>query len=156
MKRGLALGLTVAPGVGLVSGFVGAGKIQLTCLKCGHRFRPGESKKVAEVCSALEVGSHVRRTLNGTVGEVTAIDGDAVTVRWADNRTSIHLASDLKPEKAAGVRLALEMGLHVRRALSGAIGEVVAVDGAAVTVRWADNRTSIHLASDLKPAEPSA
>jgi hypothetical protein len=31
MKRGLALGLTIAPGVGLVGGFVGANKIWLTC-----------------------------------------------------------------------------------------------------------------------------
>lgn len=96
MKRGFALGLTIAPGVGLVSGFVGAGKIWLTCLKCGYRFRPGENEKAAEVHSAFEVGARVRRTLNGAVGEVTVIEGDAVTVRWPNNRTSIHLGRDLK------------------------------------------------------------
>lgn len=101
MKRGLALGLTIAPGVGLVSGFVGASKIRLTCLKCGYRFRPGESKKMAEVRSAFEVGSRVRRVLNGAVGEVTAIDGEAVTVKWPNNRTSIHLGRDLKLLKSS-------------------------------------------------------
>jgi DNA-directed RNA polymerase subunit RPC12/RpoP len=97
MKRGLALGLTIAPGVGLVSGFVGANKIWLTCLKCGNRFRPGESKEVVEVRLPFEVGSRVRRKVNGPVGEITAIDEGAVTVRWPDNRTTVHLDRDLKP-----------------------------------------------------------
>ncbi len=95
MKRGLALGLTIAPGVGLVGGFIGASKTWLTCLKCGHRFRPGEDKKSAEAHAAFEVGARVRRTIQGAVGEVTAIDGEAVTVRWPGNRTSIHLGRDL-------------------------------------------------------------
>lgn len=97
MKRGLALGLTIAPGIGLVGGFVGASKIWLTCLKCGYRFRPGDAKKVAEVQSAFEIGARVRRALNGAVGEVTSVEGDAVTVRWPNNRTSVHLGRDLKP-----------------------------------------------------------
>ncbi len=100
MKRGLALGLTVAPGVGLVGEFIGASKIWLTCLKCGYRFRPGESRKSPEVRAAFEVGSRVRRTIQGAVGEVTAIEGEAVTVRWPDNRTTIHLGRDLKPLEA--------------------------------------------------------
>jgi hypothetical protein len=77
MKRGLALGLTIAPGVGLVTGFIGANKIWLTCLKCGYRFRPGEKAKPAEVLALFKVGSRVRRTPQGAVGEVIAIDGDA-------------------------------------------------------------------------------
>jgi len=39
----------------------------------------------------------VRRTLNGAVGEVIAVDGEAVSVKWPDNRTSVHLSRDLKP-----------------------------------------------------------
>ena len=30
-------------GFRLSTGFIGSGKIFITCLKCGHRFRPGSS-----------------------------------------------------------------------------------------------------------------
>jgi hypothetical protein len=33
----------------------------------------------------------------GPVGEITAIDEGAVTVRWPYNRTTVHLDCDLKP-----------------------------------------------------------
>ncbi len=53
--------------------------------------------KRPEVRATFEIGSAVRRTLHGAAGEVTAIDGEAVTVRWPDNRSSTHLSRDLKP-----------------------------------------------------------
>jgi hypothetical protein len=45
---------------------------------------------------SFEIGSAVRRTLQGAVGEVIAVDGEALTVKWPDNRTSVHLTRDLK------------------------------------------------------------
>jgi hypothetical protein len=44
---------------------------------------------------SFEIGSAVRRTLQGIVGEVIAVDGEALTVKWPDNRTSVHLSRDL-------------------------------------------------------------
>lgn len=35
---GLALG-----GIGLLGGFIGSRKVEITCLNCGHRFRPGDN-----------------------------------------------------------------------------------------------------------------
>ena len=29
-------------GIGLVAGTIGSGKIKITCLACGHQFKPGE------------------------------------------------------------------------------------------------------------------
>jgi len=40
-------------GLILITGFLGAGDIVITCLKCGHRFRPGSSKTPAWVLWAL-------------------------------------------------------------------------------------------------------
>jgi hypothetical protein len=34
-------GLVIGP-IGLLSGMVGSSKIKITCLKCGHTFRPGD------------------------------------------------------------------------------------------------------------------
>ena len=45
---------------------------------------------------SFEIGAAVRRTLQGAVGEVIAVDGEALTVKWPDNRTSVHLTRDLK------------------------------------------------------------
>lgn len=28
------------------TGFIGSGKIIITCLKCGHRFKPGQNKEL--------------------------------------------------------------------------------------------------------------
>lgn len=35
-------------GYGLLTGFIGSGKVMITCLKCGHRFKPGEDKDSVE------------------------------------------------------------------------------------------------------------
>jgi hypothetical protein len=155
MKRGLALGLTIAPGVGLLGGFIGGSKIWLTCLKCGYRFRPGETKKVAEVHAAFEVGSRVTRTLHGAVGEVTAIDGEAVTVRWPNNQIKIHLGRDLQeikpliPKPAGGPEpyTIRNQVMHKHRG----VGEVMAVDGEVLTVKFSDGKISNHLRGDLSP-----
>jgi ribosomal protein L21E len=176
MKRGLALGLTIAPGVGLMGGFVGANKIWLTCLKCGYRFRAGAIRRPAVERLSFEVGPQVKRAFQGAVGLVTAIEGEAVMVRWSDNRTSVHLGRDLKPFVAANAEVAgssprrdlklfvaasgevagsspvVRIGSQVRRTVRGAVGEVTAIVGEAVTVRWPDNRTSVHLSRDLKPS----
>jgi len=44
-KKGFGLGKALVGGVllggvGLLGGFMGSGKIQITCLKCGHRWKP--------------------------------------------------------------------------------------------------------------------
>lgn len=46
-KRGFGLGKAVVGGaltggVGLLAGFLGSGKIKISCLKCGHTWNPGE------------------------------------------------------------------------------------------------------------------
>lgn len=55
-------------------------------------------EKPADVPAAFHVGSRVKHTLWG-VGEVTAVDGEVVTVKFDDNsnRSSNHLSRDLKP-----------------------------------------------------------
>lgn len=37
-----ALGAFVAGPVGLVGGTLGANKVEVTCLNCGHKFKPGK------------------------------------------------------------------------------------------------------------------
>lgn len=41
VKKG-ALGWILTGGVGLIGGLIGANKIEITCLNCGHKFKPGE------------------------------------------------------------------------------------------------------------------
>ena len=35
-------GAIVTGGIGLVAGAIGSGKIKITCLSCGHQFKPGQ------------------------------------------------------------------------------------------------------------------
>ena len=37
-----AAGVLLTGGVGLLAGFVGSNKAEITCLKCGKTFKPGE------------------------------------------------------------------------------------------------------------------
>ena len=44
-KKGFGLGKSIAGGVllgpvGLLGGFLGSGKVKITCLKCGHTWKP--------------------------------------------------------------------------------------------------------------------
>lgn len=44
-KKGFGLGKAIGGailtgGVGLLAGFIGSGKVKITCLKCGHSWRP--------------------------------------------------------------------------------------------------------------------
>ena len=45
-KKGFGFGKAVAGGlvapIGLLAGGIGANKVQLTCMKCGHQFYPGK------------------------------------------------------------------------------------------------------------------
>lgn len=58
---------------------------------------PRPAARTPAASGALHIGSRVRRTANGPVGEVIAIEDEAITVRWSDNRSSAHLRHDLKP-----------------------------------------------------------
>lgn len=42
-------GAIVAGGVGLAAGSIGSGKIVITCLKCGHQFKPGEGDTFRQI-----------------------------------------------------------------------------------------------------------
>lgn len=35
-------GAILTGGIGIVAGAIGSGKIKITCLSCGHQFKPGE------------------------------------------------------------------------------------------------------------------
>lgn len=35
-------GAVITGGVGLLAGFIGSGKVKITCLKCGSKWKPGE------------------------------------------------------------------------------------------------------------------
>jgi len=169
-KRSIVLGaagaitLVGALPMFLASGFIGKNNIWLTCLQCGHRSRPGGVDFRSRLSRLTDnpqaspffvVGAPVRRTPNGVLGEVAGIDGDAVTVRWPNNRTSIHLSRDLKLVRVGSAlpdaTAVPHVGSRVRRTLNGPIGEVIAVDRDAITVRWPNNRSSTHLRRDLKP-----
>lgn len=46
-KKGFSAGKAVVGGlltggIGLAAGAIGSGKIKITCLNCGHEFKPGE------------------------------------------------------------------------------------------------------------------
>jgi predicted nucleic acid-binding Zn ribbon protein len=43
-KKAVA-GAVLTGGVGLLAGTIGSNKIQITCLGCGHTFKPGQPKK---------------------------------------------------------------------------------------------------------------
>ena len=38
-----AIGGILTGGIGLLGGFIGSGKVVITCLKCGHSWKPGKS-----------------------------------------------------------------------------------------------------------------
>lgn len=44
-----AAGAILTGGIGLLAGTIGSGKIILTCLSCGHKFKIGEDLKSIEV-----------------------------------------------------------------------------------------------------------
>lgn len=37
-----AVGVALTGGIGLLAGGIGANKVELTCMKCGHKFKPGK------------------------------------------------------------------------------------------------------------------
>ena len=37
-----AAGAILTGGIGLLAGFIGSGDLKITCLKCGHKCKPGE------------------------------------------------------------------------------------------------------------------
>jgi len=46
-KKGFGLGKAAAGGlllgpIGLLGGVIGSAKVKITCLKCGHEWKPGE------------------------------------------------------------------------------------------------------------------
>lgn len=104
------------------------------------------------VRSAFVIGTRVKHAHSAAVGEVVAIDGEAITVRWSDNRTSIHLSADLKPLEAAPAQVhwAFEVGARVTRTLNGPVDEIIAIEGEAITVRWPGDSSSTHLRRDLR------
>ncbi|MBN8833748.1 MAG: hypothetical protein BGO53_08965 [Sphingobacteriales bacterium 39-19] len=42
-------------GIGLVAGAIGSGKIRITCLSCGHRFKPGEGAAPKPIKQKLDI-----------------------------------------------------------------------------------------------------
>ena len=40
-------GAILTGGIGLLAGTIGSGKIKITCLACGHQFKPGEDLRAA-------------------------------------------------------------------------------------------------------------
>ena len=38
------MGLTGGIDIGMIAGGTGANKIMLTCMNCGHQFKPGKNK----------------------------------------------------------------------------------------------------------------
>jgi hypothetical protein len=71
------------------------------CRFCSRELPEGwapEEAKPAASQGAFDIGARVTRAHSplGPVGEVAAIDGEVVTVKWPRNRTSVHLGGDLK------------------------------------------------------------
>jgi len=42
-------GVILTGGIGLAAGFIGSGKVKITCLDCGNKFNPGEGLKDGEL-----------------------------------------------------------------------------------------------------------
>lgn len=64
-KKGFSTGKAVAgtiignPVIGAIAGTYGSNKIVLTCLSCGHQFKPGEQLKSNPIVEKLPDGVHV-------------------------------------------------------------------------------------------------
>lgn len=44
-KKAVA-GVLLTGGIGILAGTIGSNKIKMTCLSCGHEFKPGEGKEI--------------------------------------------------------------------------------------------------------------
>ena len=72
------------------------------CRFCSHELPQGWAGAVAvpappQARTPFDIGSRVKRTPSGAIGQVIAIEGEAITVRWPDDRSSTHLRRDLRP-----------------------------------------------------------
>jgi predicted nucleic-acid-binding Zn-ribbon protein len=54
-KKAVA-GAIVTGGIGLLAGTIGSNKIIITCLNCGHQFKPGERPKIKPATQTSAVG----------------------------------------------------------------------------------------------------
>jgi DNA-directed RNA polymerase subunit RPC12/RpoP len=52
-------GALLTGGIGLLAGLHGSNKVEITCLKCGNKFKPGEKKKEEKVEVSGGTGSLV-------------------------------------------------------------------------------------------------
>lgn len=95
-KKGFGVGKAIGGalltgGVGLLAGTIGSGKIIITCLNCGHRFKPGQGKKpdltipvIAENKLSIEEAKqqHIAKRNAVQVSAITA-EEKAEPISWA-------------------------------------------------------------------------
>lgn len=60
-----AAGAMLTGGIGILAGRIGAGKIKLTCLKCGHSWKPGLTKEEKQQ-ALIDNNSATREKLNAS------------------------------------------------------------------------------------------
>jgi len=55
-----AAGAMLTGGVGILAGTIGSGKVKITCLNCGHEWKPGEhNKPVQDLNKPLTSGGKI-------------------------------------------------------------------------------------------------
>jgi len=80
-------GALVTGGIGLLAGTIGSNETQITCLKCGKRFKAGEAKTVKINNNDLSEGSEDENT----IVELTKTKGIIQAVVWYKERSGCSL-----------------------------------------------------------------
>ena len=77
-------GAIVTGGIGLLAGTIGSRDTQITCLKCGHKFKAGEEKVV--------IPSNDQAAIEEKIVKVAQDNGPLYAVKWYKDRTGSGLA----------------------------------------------------------------
>lgn len=80
-------GAVLTGGIGLLAGFIGSGKVKVTCLKCGCKWRPGElrttpfnQKEKEEKIKQIEMQKEIEEINNPFINAICLIVVVAVIV----------------------------------------------------------------------------
>jgi len=97
-KKAVA-GAVLTGGIGLLAGTIGSNKIIITCLNCGHQFKPGDKPKPQASPEATAIGCGIFIVIAGLIFLVakgcggSSNDNNAISAIKMDTTKSIDTAS---------------------------------------------------------------
>ena len=100
-------------GVGLLAGFHGSKKIDITCLSCGNRFKPGETSKSS--CVITDINSPTTRPTKFIV-QINSITVDEMKYKGLESAIGVykfHTGLDYKSAKNKVIDLANYYGIDI-------------------------------------------